>query len=380
MATAIATPPRIAHRIVAAGADLDTPCLVVDAPTLRRNVSEMAAFASSVGVALRPHIKTHKTPQIARLQLAAGAVGITCAKVGEAEVMVERAGVTDVLLAYPTVGEAKVRRLLALMARARVTVALDSREAGELLGHAIAAADRTLDVLVEVNTGHDRAGARAGDEAIALGLDLARTRGLRVVGVMTHEGQANAAPPETIEATALEAGRALVATAEALRQRGIDVQTVSVGSTPAATFTPTVPGVTEMRPGTYVFNDTSAFRYGRLGPDDCALRVLATVVSRPAPDRAVIDAGSKTLALDKSLGHPGHGYVVGHPDAEIVRVSEEHGVVLLPPGEEGFRVGDQVEVIPNHVCPVVNLQDQLVIVQDGQPIDTWDVAARGKVR
>ncbi|MDP9368438.1 MAG: alanine racemase [Chloroflexota bacterium] len=361
---------------------LDTPCLIVDEEIMRRNIAEMAAFASSVGVAMRPHIKTHKTPQIARLQLAAGAVGATCAKIGEAEVMVGQGGVEDVLLAYPTVGEPKIRRLLALMERARVVVALDSREAAEALSRAMAAEDRVLDVYVEVNTGQDRAGARAGEEATALALDLARLPGLRVVGVMTHEGQANAASPEQIEATALAAGRALVETAEAVRAEGADVSAVSVGSTPAATYTPTVPGVTEMRPGTYVFNDNTAFRYGRLGPNDCALRILATVVSRPAPDRAVIDAGSKTLAMDRSLAHPGHGYIVGHPQAEIARISEEHGVVLLPEGEDrkAFRVGDRVEIIPNHVCPTVNLQDQLFLVRDGHLADVWDVAARGKVR
>ncbi len=361
---------------------LDTPCLIVDEEIMRRNIAEMAAFARSVAVVLRPHIKTHKTPQIARLQLAAGAVGATCAKIGEAEVMVEQGGVEDVLLAYPTVGEPKIRRLLALMERARVVVALDSREAADALSRAMAAEDRVLDVYVEVNTGQDRAGARAGEEATALALDLARLPGLRVVGVMTHEGQANAASPDQIEATALAAGRALVETAEAVRAGGADVSAVSVGSTPAATYTPTVPGVTEMRPGTYVFNDNTAFRYGRLGPSDCALRILATVVSRPSADRAVIDAGSKTLAMDRSLAHPGHGYVVGHPRAEIARLSEEHGVVLLPEGEDrdAFRVGDRVEIIPNHVCPTVNLQDQLFLLRDGRLADVWDVAARGKVR
>lgn len=361
---------------------LDTPCLIVDEEIMRRNIAEMAAFASGVGVALRPHIKTHKTPQILRLQLAAGATGATCAKIGEAEVMVEQGGVEDVLLAYPTVGEPKIRRLLSLMERARVVVALDSREAAEALSRAMASEERVLDIYVEVNTGQDRAGARAGAEATALALELARLPGLRVVGVMTHEGQANAAPPEQIEATALAAGRALVETAETVRARGVAVSAVSVGSTPAATYTPTVPGVTEMRPGTYVFNDNTAFRYGRLSPNDCALRILATVVSRPAPDRAVIDAGSKTLAMDKSLAHPGHGFVVGHPEAEIARLSEEHGVILLPEGEDrdAFQVGDRVEIIPNHVCPTVNLQDQLFLLRDGRLLDVWDIAARGKVR
>lgn len=375
----VATAPS-ARGIVAPTADLDTPCLVVDETIMRRNIAEMASFAASVEVALRPHIKTHKTPNIAKLQLAAGAVGITCAKLGEAEVMVEEADVTDVLLAYPVVGEAKIRRLLALMERARVIVAVDSREVGEALGHAVQAQDRQLDIYIEVNTGHNRAGLRAGDEAVAFGLDLARIPGLRPVGVMTHEGQANSAAPDEIEAKALAAGAALVETAERLREHGVEIQHVSVGSTPAAVYTPTVPGVTEMRPGTYVFNDNSAFRYGRIGPNDCALRVLATVVSRPAPDRAILDSGSKTLTMDPSASHPGHGYIIGHPNAHIVRLSEEHGIVSLPPGEEGFRVGDRVEIIPNHVCPAVNLQDELFIVRDGQLIDTWKIAARGKVR
>ena len=366
--------------IVAADQELDTPCLVVDEAILHRNIAEMAAFAASIGVVLRPHMKTHKTPEIARMQVAAGAIGATCAKVGEAAALVEAGAVDDVLLAYPVVGAPKIRRLLELMERAHVTVALDSREAGEALSRAMAAADRVLDVYVEVNTGQDRAGVRAGNDAMALALDLARLPGLRVVGVMTHEGHASASPPDVIEATAREAGRALVETAETIRSHGIELPHVSVGSTPTFAFTPTVPGVTEMRPGTYVFNDNNAFRHGRMGVDRCALRIAATVVSRPAPDRAVLDAGSKTLAMDASASHPGHGYIVGHPDARLARLSEEHGVVVLPPGEPGFAVGDRHEVIPNHVCPTVNLADELLHVRDGRVVDRWRIAARGKVR
>jgi len=375
-----ATLTAVDARIVADQEGLDTPCAVVDEEILHRNIAEMAAFAASHGVALRPHLKTHKTPQITRLQLAAGAVGGTCAKLGEAEVMVEEAGLDDVLLAYPIFGEPKLRRLLALMERAHVTVAVDSRQAGEALSRAMSAAERTLDLYVEVNTGQDRAGLRAGEEAVALALDLARLPGLRVVGVMTHEGHAGASSPDRIEAAALAAGRALVETANTIRAHGIDLRHVSVGSTPSAPYTPTVPGITEMRPGTYVFNDNAAFRHGRIGPDRCAARIAATVVSRPAPDRAVLDAGSKALAMDPSPSHPGHGYLVGHPAATIARISEEHGVVLLPPDEPGFAVGDRHEIIPNHVCPTINLTDDLLIVRAGRVVDTWRVAARGKVR
>ncbi|MGH2560009.1 MAG: alanine racemase [Thermomicrobiales bacterium] len=358
---------------------IDTPSMVVDETILQTNIAEMAALARSMRVALRPHVKTHKTPQIARLQLAAGAIGLTCAKLGEAEVMVDR-GADDVLLAYPTIGTLKIRRLLLLMERTRIIVALDSREAAEALSEAMAAEDRVLEVYVEVNTGQDRAGVLFGDDAVNYALDLARMPGLRLIGVMTHEGHANAQPRETIEQVALDAGRKLVQTAERIRTHGIDLPVVSVGSTPAASYTPTVSGVTEMRPGTYVFRDVSGFRYGIFGADRCAARILATVVSHAVPERAIVDAGSKTLALDKTPARPGHGYIVGHEQAVIDRLSEEHGVVVLPPEDSGVSVGDRVEIIPNHICPAVNLMEELIIVNDGRVTDIWPVAARGKIR
>lgn len=376
MATMLSTEPLFVSPL----SPLDTPALIVDEPTMQRNIAEMASFAASAGVTLRPHIKTHKTPQISRLQMAAGAVGITCAKLGEAEVMVEQAEVSDILIAYPVVGAAKISRLLTLMERARMIVAMDNRLVGEAIGRVLARQDRTIDVYVEVNTGGDRAGALVGDEAVALALDLARISGLRVVGIMTHEGHANSAEPADLRQTALTAGHAMVETADRLRTHGLDIQTVSVGSTPASLYTPTVAGVTEMRPGTYVFNDNSEFRHGRVSPASCALRILATVVSRPTVDRALIDSGSKTLAMDPSRSHPGHGYIVGHSEAVITKLSEEHGFVHVPAGTHGLNIGDRVEVIPNHVCPTVNLQDELFIVRDGDLIDRWPVAARGKVR
>ena len=201
-----------------------------------------------------------------------------------------------------------------------------------------------------------------------------------MVGVLTHEGHAGSSAPDAIEAAALAAGQALVETAAALSAKGVEIEQISVGSTPSSPYTPTVAGITEMRPGTYVFNDNAAFRHQRLGPDRCAARIAATVISRPAPDRAVLDAGSKVLAFDPSPSHPGHGYLVGYPDATIARISEEHGVVLLPPGERDFAVGDRHEIIPNHVCPAINLADELLIVRDGRVVDAWRVAARGKVR
>jgi D-serine deaminase-like pyridoxal phosphate-dependent protein len=314
------------------------------------------------------------------MQLAAGATGLTCAKLGEAEVLVEQGGVTDILIAYPIVGDIKIRRLLHLLDRARVIVAVDTHQAATALSQAMSASDRTLDIYLEVNTGQDRAGARAGQEAVDLAVAISLLPGLRLAGVMTHEGHAGFSSPDEIATVAQNAGRALVDTAERIRIQGIEIVQVSVGSTPASWFTPRVAGITEMRPGTYVFHDNNAFRHGRISPHRCAARVVSTVVSRPAPDRAIIDAGSKALALDPSPSHPGHGYIVGHPGALIARLSEEHGVVTLSPDERGFDVGNRVEIIPNHICPAVNLTDELTIVRDGHVVDRWAVAARGKVQ
>lgn len=368
-----------AARVVAPDVVLDTPCVVVDEDVATANLVAMQELARAHGVALRPHVKTHKTRELAARQLAVGACGITCAKLGEAEAMVS-AGIRDVFVAYPTVGPLKAPRLLALLERARVVVGVDGVEGARRLGEAVAAAGHALEVSLEVDTGHHRSGVAAGEAAARLGGEIARLPGIRLTGVFTHEGHAgDAAEPDAVRDAARAAGAALVETAERLRGDGVPIATVSVGSTPAAPHTASVAGVTEMRPGTYVFNDTAGFRLG-IPPARCAARVLATVVSRPGPEAAILDAGSKALSLETGRTHPGHGYVVGHPDVVVHRLSEEHGWVRLPAGEPGFEVGDRVEIVPNHVCPVVNLTDELVVVRDGRVTAIWPVAARGRVR
>ncbi|CAN5660795.1 alanine racemase [soil metagenome] len=369
---------RHARRFLDEPSTARTPSLLVDEVLLHQNIAEMASNARSLGVSLRPHIKTHKSVNIANLQVAAGAVGIMCAKLGEAEVFAE-GGIEDIAIGFPVIGDLKISRLLKVMERARIIVALDSLAAAEALSAAMVASDRILEIYLEVDTGHHRTGTLAGEPTRALALKVARLPGVRLIGIMTHEGHANAAPPETIRETALNAGELLVETAESIRSSGVPLETVSVGSTPCASYTPTIGGVTEMRPGTYVFRDVSGFRHGVYGPDRCALHYLATVASRPSSDRAVLDAGAKTLALDTGPSHPGHGYVVDNPDVIIDRLSEEHGVVLLPPETTGWQVGDIVEIIPNHVCTSVNLHDRMLIVRDGKVIDEWQVGARGRV-
>lgn len=361
--------------------ELDTPALVVHEDILKRNLAGMAEFAREKGIALRPHFKTHKTAEVARMQQELGAIGITCAKLGEVEALVEAGVGDDFFIANEVIGPKKTQRLVELMEKVKLRVAVDSIEGAQGLQDAMAGAGKTLDVIVELNTGQNRAG-KLPEEALPLAEKVRETMpNLRVVGLMTHEGHAGKTlSQEDLTSVATDAGNKMVNTAEQLREHGFDITTVSVGSTPAAFETTQIEGVTEMRPGTYVFQDNTIFRFGKLGPDDCALRILATVTSRPAPDRAVLDSGSKVLTIEPSQWQEGHGYVVEYPDARIVSLSEEHAVLTLPESAQSMKIGEKVEIIPNHVCPTVNLTDELYLVRDGEVAETWPVIARGRVR
>ena len=360
---------------------LDTPSLVVHEEILQRNLDQMANYASSRGLKLRPHFKTHKTAEVARMQLAGGAAGITCAKLGEAEALVDAGVASDIFIANQIVGPIKTERLCRLMERAAVRVAADSFDVAHGLNDAVEAAGMTIDVVIEVNTGQSRAGILV-EEVLPLANRIRdELPAVRVVGVMTHEGHAGAArDSDQLESLANDAAAKITAAADLLRQDGFEIDTVSVGSTPAAFVTTRQDGITEMRPGTYVFQDNTIFRFGDHGPDDCALRILATVTSRPAADRAILDTGSKVLTSDPSQWKPGYGHIVEYPDAVIENLSEEHGWVRLPESAREMRIGEKVEVIPNHVCPTVNLTDELYLIRDGEVVETWPVIARGKVR
>jgi len=366
---------------------LDTPALVIDANVLRRNLASMQKMAEGFGVRLRPHTKTHKCPDIARLQVETGAQGITVAKVGEAEVMAE-AGLGDILIANQVVGSKKLRRLAGLAQRVRLAVLVDSVDGVEMLDRTLREAGATLDVLIEIDTGKGRCGLTDPSAINDLADVVGGTSTLRLRGVETHEGHvpAGATSAGEMEERAVEAGRRVVEVAELLRSRGHAVDEVSVGSTPAAPWTASVEGVTEMRPGTYVFNDVNQMTIDQATADDCALSILATVISRPATDRAVVDSGSKSLFSEPArrgfvLGeYDGFGYVRQAPAARIASLSEEHGVVELPGDADFPKIGEQVEIIPNHVCPAVNLHDELYIVDGDDVIDVWPISARGKVR
>lgn len=361
--------------------DLDTPSLLVDLDVMERNIAEMAEVAHAAGVRLRPHTKTHKCPEIARMQLDAGADGITCAKVGEAEVMVD-AGIDDVLIAYPVWGKEKLRRLRALMERASIRVSLDSVEVAEGLGAIGREMERPVHLLVEVDTGLRRLGRPPGAPTVELVRKVGRVDGVEIAGLLTHAGHSyRSRSYEELRAIAEREGSDLVETAGRCAREGIRIREVSVGSTPTARVVATVPGVTEIRPGTYVFNDVQQMRLGVATEASCAARVLATVVSRSSDERFVIDAGTKCLTSDGDDGppFPGRGVVAGRPDLRLDFLSEEHGVGHLEGGGE-LRIGDRVEVIPLHVCACVNMFDVAHGVRDGKVVREFRIAGRGKVR
>lgn len=358
--------------------DLPTPAVLVDLDVLASNVAAMQRRAREAGVALRPHAKTHKSPEIGRLQLEAGARGLTLAKTSEAEVFAAL-GFDDLFLAYPIVGSDKARRLLALSDRVRLRVGVDSVEGARSLGAAFAEAGRRLPVLLKIDCGFHRVGV-APDQAVVVAAAVAGIPGLELAGVFTHAGHGYGGPtPADVARIGRGEAGLLAETADALRAAGLPAAEVSVGSTPTAAAAMSGAGVTECRPGTYVFHDRSQVALGSATPGDCALTVLATVVSAPAPDRAVVDAGSKTLSSDPMRPEPdGFGAVLGRR-TKVVRLSEEHGVLAVAP-DERFRVGERVRILPNHACAVVNLHEALVAVRGGRVEGRITVAARGKVQ
>lgn len=367
-------------------ADLDTPSVLVDLDVLERNIAEMAELTRAAGVALRPHIKTHKTPEIARMQLDAGAIGVTCAKIGEIEALAD-AGLTDFFLATPIVTAQKARRLVEVARRPGVEISaiVDSPEGIAALSGAFAGEPFLLDVLIKVDTGLHRVGVQPGEPTVALARQVAAAPGLRFAGVCAHEGysysRADAAERDALTRQGVEI---LVATAADLAAAGLRAERVSVGSTPGAKAAAVVPGVTEVRPGNYVFYDAMQVGLGVVPVERCALTVLVTVSSHAARDRAVVDGGSKTFTSDKGVhgqaGANNHGIILGHPDVTLQALSEEHGWLRLDPQGADLTIGEQLRIVPIHSCPVANLAEELVVVRGDAVVAQWGVAAARRVR
>ena len=361
---------------------VETPHLSIDGAKMKKNIEKMAAITERNGVALRPHVKTHKIPAIAQAQVEAGAAGITVAKVSEAEVMAD-AGLEDIFIAYPLVTDSKIRRAVELAQKLKkIIVGVDSLEGARRLS--TAAGDQVMEVRLEVDTGLRRTGV-AYDEAVELAREIDAFDNLDLSGIYTYRGAVLGGSPTLDRKNArLEEGDLMVSLADRMREREIDIRDVSLGSTPTAKYAAEVEGVTEIRPGTYVFYDRMQARLGACSLEECAATVVCTVGSRPHEDLAVIDGGSKTFATDvqpgiEPLNLEGFGHVVGYPGATLERLTEEHGMLTVT-GEHALKVGDTLRIIPNHVCSTVNLHDEVYLVGESGAVEEVRMAARGKVR
>jgi len=358
--------------------DLETPVPVVDLDRLAHNLDRAAAYATAHQLGLRPHIKTHKSPRIAAEQLRRGAVGLTCATAFEAEVMSEVCD--DLLVAYPPVGRRRAERLAALPPRVTLTVALDSVAAIEDAAAAARAAGRPIRVYVELDLGMHRVGVPKVDDAIALARAVASRPPLEFAGIAFYPGHVR--EPVGEQAQKLESLNAALGQAiERFDRAGVHPSAVSGGSTPTLWNTHELTGVTEFRPGTYVYNDRTTAAIGACDWDDCALTVLATVVSTAVPGQAVIDAGSKALGREPMRGTDsadGFGCVLGQRDVIVKGMSEEHGILDLSRSSWRPEVGERVRVIPNHVCIVVHLNDVIAGVRNDEVETSWPVTARGR--
>lgn len=343
-------------------AALDTPALAADLDVLERNINGMATHCDQLGIPLRVHTKTHKVPEIAQLQIAAGSQGITCQKLGEAEVMVD-AGIDNILIPYNIVGTPKLKRLTALVKRAKIIVALDSEETAKGISKQAHTDDCTVPVVVELDTGSGRCGVQSPQDAQHLAQQVVKMPGIDFQGVMTYPSNLRAKP--FIEETL-----------DLLSNDGIPVNIISGGGTGSEAASKEL-GCTETRSGSYVYEGITRIGNSEmLAPERCVLRVIVTVVSTPTPERIIIDGGMKTFA---SYPPTPYGHIIEHPDAKIYGMSVEHGHVDVSECSHRFKVGEQLSVIPLHQGMTSNLHDELVGIRGNQVETIWKIAGRGKV-
>lgn len=360
--------------------DLETPAVLVDLDRLEANLRRMSDYAAEHGLALRPHVKTHKSTTVARRQLSLGAAGVTCATPREAEVMAQVSN--DILIAHPLFGP-KLKRVMQLHSPVALSVLVDSPEAIDALGRAAHEAGRPVSVLVELDVGLHRTGVVDASTAAALAARIARHPSLSYAGIGWYPGHIR----EHVDAQEqqLRELRELTQRAlDTLQRAGVAPRVMSGGSTPIAWQTHTVPGLTEIRPGTYVYNDRTTAAVGACDWDDCALTVLATVISTSVPGQAVIDAGSKALGREpmRGVAHDGEdwgfGSLINCPEVRVIRMSEEHGILDLSRTTWRPAVGETVRVVPNHVCIVTHLNDMVYGVRGDRVETTWAIEARGR--
>ena len=366
--------------------EIDTPSLVVDLDILEANLREMAELCTASGVELVPHAKTHRTPEIGALQVRLGASGLTVAKLGEAEGFA-RAGIERLIVAYPLVGAEKVARAAALSQRVDLTLATDSIEGARAIGAHFAERGLRAAVDLIVDSGLGRCGVAPADAA-DLGSAIAAIPGVELTGVLTHEGTVYAAADrDDLVARSRATAQLMVDAADAIRARGVDLPTVSMGASPSARIARDVRGVTQVRPGIYAFNDLGQIALGNATPSTCAVRVLATVVSHPESGRACIDAGSKSLSQDglpasAVTDYQGHGLLADLPGWRIEKLSEEHGWLRWhgTGAPTPLAIGQRVQVIPNHVCTVFFSMGESVAIRGGRVEAVWRTLGPGASR
>lgn len=345
-------------------ATVETPVGLVDLSRVRANARRVADYATGHGLGWRPHIKTHKSTAVARIQLDAGARGLTVATLREAEVMATLT--SDVLLAYPPVGAAKLSRLAGLPRHLDLKVALDSHEVMGPLAAAARGAGRSVGILVEMDMGMGRVGLQTPEQVVALARQASETEGVAFRGLLFYPGHIRMAEVDQTSHLQEVAGR-LSRALDALHGAGLSPEIVSGGSTPTLWRSHEVPGMTEIRSGSCIFFDREARDVGVARPEDLAYTVLATVVSTAVPGRAVVDAGSKALAKE-GRGGDGFGFLLDHPEVPVASLSEEHGVLDLSSTTWVPTIGARVRIVPNHVCVSVNLQDALLAEEDGRHV------------
>jgi len=358
--------------------EIDTPALVVDLDIMERNLRRVADYAAAHKLRLRPHTKTHKSPRIGRRQLDLGAAGLTVAKVGEAEVMLA-AEPPDLLVAFPLIGRAKLDRLMAVARRTRVTVSLDSLCAAQQLSAAAQAASLTIGVLAETDVGLGRVGVTPGSELLDLARAMQRLPNLIFEGIAFYPGHIRDNGPEGLEALA-NLRSAIGSILDDFHRAGIPVAIVSGGSTPALFHSHELPGLNEIRPGTYVYNDRNTVASGACAPGDCAASLLVTVVSTARPGQIIIDGGSKTFSSDRHATEATFGHIVEAPAAQFHKMNEEHGYVDVTRAGRKFDIGERLHVIPNHICVAVNLHERIYGIRNEEVEEIWEVPGRGKLQ
>ena len=357
--------------------ELETPSVIVDLDRLATNVEAMATYAALHSLSLRPHVKTHKSPRIAADQIRMGALGLTCATTREMEVMADVS--KDLLLAYPPIGAAKLARLMTLPRDTRLTVAVDSATAIEQLVSTARVVDREIGVYIELDVGMHRVGVATPEDVVRLAQLVWRSPPLRYAGIAFYPGHIR--EPLREQGPAIERLNSdLRLTLDALDREGLSPAVVSGGSTPAAWRMHEVEGLTEVRPGTYVYNDRVTAALGACSWDDCALTVAATVISTAVPGQVVVDAGAKSLGREPMRGTEGEGFgaLLDRPELVVSRMSEEHGIIELRDTDWRPRVGDRIQIVPNHVCIVVHLFDEIYGARGDVVETSWPVSARGR--